>query len=94
MALAQDVLAPRLRTEGFTLTKTVNGIFFKGFAYVDERRSGESYAVWAIQFKRATFTGEIGHDLDAGLERNWWPAVKKTWEPADYILRIEGTCDL
>ena len=94
MVLAQEILAPRLRTEGFTVTETVNGIFFRGFAYIDERSSGESYMVWAIQFKRGTCTGEIGHDLDDAIERNWWPVIRQTWEPADYVLTVEGPCDL
>jgi len=92
--LASEVLAPRIRGEGFVLTETVNGIFFKGFAYMDERRSGDSYFIWGIQFKGQTCNGEIWHDLDGALERNWWPVVRNTWEPADYILRIEGRCEL
>ena len=25
---------------------------------------------------------------------SWWPVVKHTWDPADYILTVEGSCNL
>jgi hypothetical protein len=92
MALAQKVLAPRLPAEGYALTETVNGIFFRGYWEIDCAWGG--YMLWAIQFKRDKCIGVIGHDLDDALRRNPWPVIKKTWEPADYVLTVEGSCDL
>jgi hypothetical protein len=93
--IAEQVLAPRLRQEGFVLTEgvKVNGIFYKGFATIDYAGGG-GITLWSIQFKRDASVGIEAYDSDFGIRANPWPVVRKTWDPADYILRIEGTCDL
>jgi hypothetical protein len=93
MRVAQEVLAPRLRAESFTLTETVNGIFFQGFATWD-LVGGGGITTWAIQFKRDSCIGTIEYNNDQGIRSNPWPVVSRTWDPADYILRIESMCDL
>jgi len=93
MRVAQEVLAPRLRADGFTLTETVNGIFFRGFATWD-LVGGGGITTWAIQFKRASCIGTIEYNKDEGIRRNPWPIIRDAWDPADYILRVEGACNL
>ena len=55
---------------------------------------GGGITTWAIQFKRDRCVGTIEYNNDQGIRRNPWPVVKQTWDPADYILRFEGTCNL
>ena len=93
MRMAQEVLAPRLRAEGFTLTETVNGIFFRGFATLDFK-GGDGITTFAIQFKRDGCTVIIGYGNDSGIRSNPWPVIRHTWDPADYILTVEGSCNL
>jgi hypothetical protein len=82
-----------LRAEGFTLTNTVNGIFFRGFAHLDLDRGG-SVNIWAVQFRREGCTGVLSHGLCRALSRNTWPSIRKRWEAADYILTVDGDCGL
>jgi hypothetical protein len=91
--LAQQVLAPRLRAEGFVLKETQNGIFFKGIGHLDLNSSG-SVELWEIQFRRDGCEGAIAHGLDCALVQSPWPWIRHTWEAADYILTVEGSCDL
>jgi hypothetical protein len=93
--IAHEVLAPRLRYDGFELTEgaKASGIFYMGFATLDYRRGG-GITVWAIQFKRDSCIGMISYDSDFGIRDNPWPVVRHTWDPADYILRVEGACNL
>jgi hypothetical protein len=95
MRIAQEILAPRLSSEGFTLTQgaPANGIFFRGFA-TWELRGGDGITQWAIQFRRDKCVGIIGYTNDQGIRENPWPVVRGTWDPADYALTIEGTCNL
>jgi hypothetical protein len=91
--IAQEILAPRLRAEGFTLTEGANGIFFLGFATWD-LKGGGGITTWAIQFKRDQCVAVISYDNDADIRHNPWPVVKDNWDPADYILNLKGRCDL
>jgi hypothetical protein len=93
MQIAQDVLAPRLRAGDFMMTETVNGIFFRGYMTGCLIGGGHS-TTFGIQFRRGTCTGEVSHENDWGIRSNWWPVVKRTWDSADYILTVEGPCDL
>jgi len=93
MRMAQEVLAPRLRAEDFTLTETVNGIFFRGFATWD-LKGGDGITTFGIQFRRGGCTGEVWYDNDSGIRSSWWPVVRRTWDPADYILTVKGSCNL
>jgi hypothetical protein len=93
MRIAQEVLAPRLRAEGYALTETVNGIFFRGFA-TWELKGRDGITTWGMQFKRDKCVGIIAYDNDSGIRSNPWPVVRRTWDPADYILKVEGSCTL
>lgn len=95
MRIAQEVLAPRLQAEGFALTEGAkgNGIFYMGFGAFDYGGGG-GITVWSIQFKRDTCVGTIAYDSDFGIRESLWPVVRRTWDPADYILRVQGRCEL
>jgi hypothetical protein len=95
MDFARTTLAPRLRADGFVMSESDNDIFVGGFIYWDERRGGrESFVTWTIRFSRNGCIGEIYHDLDPALEDLFFPVVQRIWEPANYILTVNGSCDL
>jgi hypothetical protein len=93
MRIAEDVLAPRLRAEDFTLTETVNGIFFRGYMTLHLIGGGD-ITTFGIQFRRDACTGEVWYRNDSGIRSNWWPVVRRTWDPADYVLTVKGACNL
>jgi hypothetical protein len=92
MRIAQEVLAARIRNEGYTVTERgVNGIFVHGFATFCGRYS---FTTYGIQFKREGCVADLWYDNDQDIRSNPWPVVSHTWDPADYILRVQGTCGL
>ena len=81
------------RPEDFTLTETVNGIFFRGFA-TWEFKGGDGITTFGVQFRRGGCTVEVSYDNDSGIRSSWWPVVRRTWDLADYILTVKGSCNL
>jgi len=95
MRIAQEVLAPRLRAEGFEMTQgaEVNGIFYRGFAHLDFVHGG-GITSWSIQFKQSDCMGIISYADAPEIRNNRWSAVRDRWDPAVYVLKVEGSCDL
>jgi hypothetical protein len=95
MRIAQEVLAPRLRAEGFEMTQgaDVNGIFYRGFAHLDFVRGG-GITAWSIQFKQSDCMGIISYTNAPEIRSNRWSAVRDRWDPSVYVLEFEGSCDL
>jgi hypothetical protein len=90
--IAEEVLAPRLRNNGFTIPAGMGGIF-SSFAVFCDGPYREDVS-WTIRFGRNRCNGTIGHHLDIGLARNRWPWIRARWENSDYILTLKGECDL
>lgn len=90
--IAREVLAPRLRQEGFHLTENAGGDVLMGLVDIDYTDGGTT--LWSIRFTRNGCSGEVSHDFDHGIARNPWSVVHKTWDEADYILTVKGNCGL
>ena len=71
----------------------VNGIFYLGFAHWDLVRGG-GITTWSIQFKQGDCIGIISYTNAPEIRENPWSAVRDRWDPAVYILKVEGSCNL
>lgn len=90
--IAREVLAPRLREQGFQVMELANGDVLMGIVAIDGGDGGTT--LWSIRFTRNNCSGEISHEFDHGIARNRWPVIHTTWEDADYIFAVKGNCGL